>query len=157
MATNGFGSIYPNSYWGVTDAENGFGNVYKDLAGYPTIQYSLGDIVFVDGNWHIQVYLTNPAIPTITFGINADIKLDFYDINNEKILSQIDNIGIKRSALLVENNLQPLALRKISPYNPNIVYAKGEILLVKNNDAHPIPNPFPVDGTNYLVTSIPTI
>jgi hypothetical protein len=157
MATNGFGSIYPRSYWGVTDAENGFGNVYKDLAGGPTIQYSLGDIELNLGTWYIQVYLTNPAIPTIAFGINADIKIDFYDVNNQKIAGQTTNIGIKRNDLIVENNLKPLVLTMISPYNPNIVYAKGKILLVKDPNSNPLPNPFPVDGTNYLVTIIPTI
>jgi hypothetical protein len=156
MATNGFGSIYPNSYWGVTDAENGFGNVYKDLAGYPTIQYSFGNIVLNDGKLVIQVYLTNPAIPTLTFGINADIKIDFYDVNNQKITGQTTNIGIKNTSLVVENNLVFLGIYNIID-NPNIVYAKGEILLVKDNNQDPLPNPFPVDGTNYLVTIIPTI
>jgi hypothetical protein len=156
MATNGFGSIYPLSYWGVTDAENGFGNVYKDLAGGPTIQYSFGNIVLNDGKLAIQVYLTNPAIPTLTFGINADIKIDFYDVNNQKIAGQTTNIGIKNTSLVVENNLVFLGIYEIID-NPNIVYAKGEILLVKDNNQDPLPNPFPVDGTNYLVTIIPTI
>lgn len=31
MESNGFGTIYPLSYWGVVDSENGFGIIYRSL------------------------------------------------------------------------------------------------------------------------------
>jgi len=155
MEANGFGSIYPLSYWGVTDSENGFGNVYKDLAGYPTIEIELGEIVFLDGIWQLSTFLTNPAIPTITFGLDITSRITFYSINNEEINTQETQIGIKPNKLHTENDLIVLGFFQIQNYNPNMAYAKGEVLQVRDQNANILPNPFEVDGTNYLVKITP--
>ena len=157
MATNGFGSIYPRSYWGVTNAENGFGNVYKDLAGGPTIEITLGEILFVDASWRLELYLTNPAIPTITTGIDFQTKLHFYSIDGEEISSQNYGFLIKMQRLKVENNMFLQNRIPIDGYNPNMAYAKGELLAIYGNEGEPLPNPFSVDGTNYLVKLTPSV
>lgn len=156
MATNGFGSIYPRSYWGVTDAENGFGNVYKDLAGNPTIEITLGEIVLNLNIWRLQLYLTNPAIPIITTEIDVETKLHFYSIDGEEISSQNYGFTLKRQRLNVENNMYLLNIMTILNYNPNMAYAKGELLGI-NSNGNPLPNPFEVDGTNYLVKLTPSV
>jgi hypothetical protein len=79
MATNGFGSIYPKSYWGVTDAENGFGNVYKDLA-QQTILLNF-ELINAGGQITINQYLTNNAIDGYSKSLNVNYKISFYDIN----------------------------------------------------------------------------
>lgn len=156
MATNGFGSIYPNSYWGVTDAANGFGNVYKDLAGYPTIEIELGEIVFLDGIWQVLTYLTNPAIPAITFGFILQTKIHFYNIDDEEISSQNTSIGVKTNRLQIENNHISFNSFGVQTYNPNMAYAKGELLIIESPKGI-LPNPFEVDGTYYLVKLTPSV
>jgi hypothetical protein len=157
MATNGFGSIYPRSYWGVTDSENGFGNVYKDLAGYPTIEFTLGEIVFLDGYWRVRTYLTNPAIPAITFGLVVETNLHFYNIDGEEISSQNNDIEAKSTRLEVENNMLLIGSNLILGYNTKMAYAKGEILAISSNEGDLLSNPFEVDGTNYLVKLTPSV
>ncbi len=156
MATNGFGSIYPLSYWGVTDAKNGFGNVYKDLAGNPTIEIELGEIVFLDGIWQVLTYITNPAIPAITFGITLVTETHFYNIDDEEISKQKTSIGIKATKLQIENNHTSFASFGVQTYNPNMAYAKGELLGLISG-LNQLPNPFEVDGTNYLVKLTPSV
>jgi len=153
MATNGFGSIYSKSYWGVTDSENGFGNVYKDLAGYPTILLNF-TMFLSGGRFNIDVYLTNPIVENLTDDIAVKYTIAYLDYYNN-VVSRTRNITIelpRQQLIQSNNNLQISSFYKT--FNPNIVSLKiEEYVLFQNGEE--IPNPFEVDGINYLVKLTP--
>ena len=152
MATNGFGSIYPKSYWGVTDAENGFGNVYKDLA-QQTILLNF-ELINAGGQITINQYLTNNAIDGYSKSLNVNYKISFYDINGNLINTKPMNFRFRD---LVDNHNNTLVNSIIlEPYNINIQSCKMEINYLEE-DTIIISNPFQFNGQNYLVKLTPAI
>lgn len=152
MATNGFGSIYPRSYWGVTDAENGFGNVYKDLA--QQIILLNFELINAGGQITINQYLTNKAIDGYLKNLNVNYLISFYDINGSFINTKTMSFRFRN---LVDNHNNTLVnLSIIEPYNINIQSCRVQINYLVE-DTIIISNPFQFNGQNYLVKLTPAI
>ena len=84
MESNGFGTIYPLSYWGVVDSENGFGIIYRGLV-YNEIYF---DFTLSNLNLFIPNLLSDLTInwePTLGYDVSRNINANIILVSNNQL------------------------------------------------------------------------